>query len=301
MRHSFTWTVVIALAAVACGSDDSNPADSAMDAVAGNAAAGKPSASGGAVQSNAGGTPAALAGAGGIAAAGTPGSSESLGGAPVIGVGGSVIVADAGAPSTGGIPTTSALATGGASTTDVAATGGVATTGGTSGELGTSGAGGLVATSGASTGAAAGSCAVAYYRDVDGDTWGAGESSCTGGAGWVTRTGDCHDGNANVFPEQTTTFAESYLANNGAQSFDYNCDGSETIAGGTQVSTGACETAGLGNACSGDGYLPVEPARSGTNANQLCGSMRYLVCARSQQVCIGAVSTDGTYEAARCK
>lgn len=290
MRHSFTWTVVIALAAVACGSD-SNPADSASgstDAVAGNSAAGKPNAIGGAVQTNIGGTLAALAGAGSIAVAGTPGSLDPAGGASSSGLGGSMIVADAGAPSTGGIPTTS-----------VDATGGVATSGGASGELGISGAGGLVATGGMST--AAGSCAVVYYRDADGDTWGGSESACTGGAGWVMRTGDCHDGNANVFPEQTTTFALSYLATDGTQSFDYNCDGSETIAGGTQVSTGACETAGLGNACSGDGYLPVDPARTGTDLNQLCGSMRYLVCARSQQVCIGAVSTDGTYQAARCK
>lgn len=92
-----------------------------------------------------------------------------------------------------------------------------------------------------------------------------------------------------------------YVARDGIQNSDYNCDGVETIAGGTQTSTGACETTGLGNACSGDGYLPVEPARTGTNLNQLCGSMRYLVCARSQQVCIGAASTDGTYVAAKCR
>jgi len=290
MRQTFTWTVAIALAAVGCGSD-SSPADSSSggtDAIAGSSSAGGPSAIGGAVQTNAGGNTFSAAGSTSSATAGQPGtaasaagstnSPELVGGTSPIGVGGVTMTTDSSSSSTGG------TGAGGVNTT----------TGGT-------GAGGVnTATGGAST-AAAGSCAVTYYRDADGDTWGAGESSCTGGAGWVTRTGDCKDDDANVFPEQTTTFAVPYVAGNGTQSFDYNCDGSETIAGGTQLSTGACETAGLGNACSGDGYLPVEPVRTGSNLNQLCGSMRYLVCARSQQVCIGAVSTDGTYQAAACK
>jgi hypothetical protein len=97
------------------------------------------------------------------------------------------------------------------------------------------------------------------------------------------------------------TFAVAYTATDGTSSFDYNCDREETVAGGTQVSTGECVASGSGNACTGDGYLAVVPERTGTDLNQVCGSMRYLVCSRSAQICISAISTDGTYEAARCR
>jgi hypothetical protein len=163
-------------------------------------------------------------------------------------------------------------------------------------------AGGTIAAGGATAVATAGSapCSVTYYRDADADSWGSAETSCTGGTGWVNRTGDCNDLNAEVFPNQTKDFDKSYTSSAGLQSFDFNCDGLESIANGTQVSTGACTSSGLGNACAGDGYLPVEPARDGSNLNQTCGSTRYLVCSRSQQVCVGATSADGTYQAARC-
>lgn len=312
MRHTFTWTVAIALAAAGCGSDSSSTDSSSgdTDAVAGNTSLAGQRAIGGAVQTGIGGSTFSAAGNNNAAAGqpdttiGAAGTGQLVGGASSIGVGGATASTDAGASSTGGVVSTgvggTTVTTTVATNTSAPSLGGASTSGGTVGVAGTYGTGGLVATGGTSA-VAAGSCAVTYYRDADGDTWGTGDPSCTGGAGWVTRTGDCNDANADVFPEQTTTFAVSYVATNGTQSFDYNCDGAETIAGGTQVSSGTCETAGLGNACSGDGYLPAEPARTGTNLNQLCGSMRYLVCARSQQTCIGAVSSDGSYQAARCK
>jgi hypothetical protein len=171
--------------------------------------------------------------------------------------------------------------------------------GGTTGVGGVAATGGVVVVAGAA--ATGGACATTYYRDADNDTWGGVEARCAGGSGWVTRTGDCNDANADVHPDQTATFDKPYTATSGVSSFDYNCDGTETTSGGVQISTGACVTAGLGNSCTGDGYLPVDPVRTGTNLNQVCGSMRYLVCARSQQTCIGATSTDGTYEAVHCK
>ncbi len=161
-------------------------------------------------------------------------------------------------------------------------------------------AGGTVAAAGATAVAIGDGCPITYYRDADADSWGSAETSCIGGTGWVSRTGDCNDANADAFPNQIKDFDKPYTSSAGLQSFDFNCDGVESIANGTQVSTGACTSSGLGNACAGDGYLPVEPARDGTNLNQACGSMRYLVCSRSQQICVGATSADGSYQAARC-
>jgi|GEM_PF-3683261 len=190
---------------------------------------------------------------------------------------------------------------GGTSASGSMSAGGTQDSGGALGTAGVSSAGGaLVIAGAASTGgvqqvggsSASSTCANVYYRDADGDSWGTQESSCSGGAGWVTRTGDCNDANEDVFPSQTKTFAIPYATTNGHQSFDYDCDGTETATGGVQASTGQCEASGLGNACLGDGYLPVEPPRTGEDINQLCGSARYLVCARSQQQCVGAVATD---------
>jgi hypothetical protein len=146
-----------------------------------------------------------------------------------------------------------------------------------------------------------GACPIIYYRDADADSWGSTETSCTGRPGWVTRSGDCNDSNADVFPSQSVPFAAPYSNSVGLPSFDYDCDGVETLAAGIQASPGECTNAGLGNACAGDGYLPCEPARTGVNLNPICGSARYLSCSRTQQICVGATSTDGSYPAVRCK
>lgn len=191
------------------------------------------------------------------------------------------------------------------------ATDGDATSGGSDAEAGATTAGGTtstdtVTTSGGSEAAGGsvstgGTCSTTYYRDADGDSWGGPETSCTNATGWVARTGDCNDSNALVFPNQTLSFTEAYIAADGTLRFDYDCDGVESTASGKQISTGDCQTSSAGNACTGDGYLPVEPSRTGTQLNQTCGSTRYLVCARSQLVCIGAIATDGSHEAISCK
>lgn len=191
----------------------------------------------------------------------------------------------------------SAAATdGGTGESGAGSSGSVEAQGGTASE----GGGASVTIGGIAAVAGSSACPVTYYRDADADSWGSTETSCTGGVGWVSRTGDCNDSNANVFPNQTKDFDKPYTSSAGLQSFDFDCDGVESIANGSQVATGACTSSGLGNACAGDGYLPVEPVRAGTNLNQICGSTRYLVCSRSQQVCVGATSADGSYPAARC-
>jgi hypothetical protein len=333
MKTQLACTFALTLLAVGCGSDEtsSNGEGGGMDSLAGSGTttAGR-SSTGGRTgvggQANVGGHTNAFAGN-----AATPGAGQASAIGGSIGEGGAVVQAGsaatsgsmaggaastlAGGPAQGGTSVAGATSTRGVGGSVTA--GGATTSGGAVAIAGSTGVGGKAATGGsnavagavttggsiaaAGSGATGGTCATTYYRDADGDTWGGTQTSCVAATGWVTRTGDCNDANADVFPNQTNSFAVAYTATNGIQSFDYNCDGTETTAGGTQVSTGACLAAGSGNACTGDGYLAVDPARNAADLNQVCGSMRYLVCTRSQQVCISAISTDGTYEAARCR
>ncbi len=72
----------------------------------------------------------------------------------------------------------------------------------------------------------------AFYRDDDGDGVGRGASTlaCSAPPGFVAATGDCHDGNADVFPGQTFYFAAPYTRfASSTKSFDYDCDGVEAI------------------------------------------------------------------------
>src|SRR3989344_134802 len=71
------------------------------------------------------------------------------------------------------------------------------------------------------------------YQDFDGDTYtlSGGVDVCSGNslpAGYLTSPSgspDCYDANANAYPGQATWFN----ANRGDGSFDYNCDGTETL------------------------------------------------------------------------
>ncbi|HEY5957005.1 MAG TPA: hypothetical protein VIV60_10650 [Polyangiaceae bacterium] len=67
-----------------------------------------------------------------------------------------------------------------------------------------------------------------YYRDADGDTYGAGSNrrySCTGApAGYVARAGDCCDSDSNAHTGQTNY----YSSLDACGSFDYDCDGQAT-------------------------------------------------------------------------
>ena len=69
----------------------------------------------------------------------------------------------------------------------------------------------------------------AWYRDADNDTYGtASDFVCeeTQPSGYVSRSGDCCDTNAQVKPNQTGWFSEPYVCPS-AESFDYNCSGEE--------------------------------------------------------------------------
>lgn len=179
--------------------------------------------------------------------------------------------------------------------------GGTTSVGGTSTQMGGATTTTTAANAGTTSTSTGMTCATSYYRDADNDSWGSNVKSCTGGAGWVTKTGDCNDGSADVFPGQTSTFAVGYTVTGGATSFDYNCDGQETSAGSIHESPGTCTASTGGASCTGEGYLPTVPPRTGNGINSLCGSTRYLVCSRVQQQCISAMSTDGTYDAVSCR
>ena len=70
-------------------------------------------------------------------------------------------------------------------------------------------------------------CSV-YYRDADGDGYGAPDSaltSCTKPDGYVSNADDCYDGQWAAYPGGRNPAAE----HRGDGSFDYDCDGVETV------------------------------------------------------------------------
>jgi len=135
------------------------------------------------------------------------------------------------------------------------------------------------------------------YRDADADTYTlAGAALCTGSScsspdatykSSASSPLDCYDANANAKPGQTTY----YTTNRGDGSFDYNCDGQETlndcisscpgtgcfagcrICGGGWLSTTVCGTPGTkitscrsysGAGCTGSYYGTITTSCTGT-------------------------------------
>jgi hypothetical protein len=116
------------------------------------------------------------------------------------------------------------------------------------------------------------------HRDDDGDGYGGSITStgCTPDSGhWVTVGGDCDDDNPQVNPGQTAYFSTGYVPpGQTAVSFDYDCDGQETELGSAPKLD--CQPSAL--ACTGDGYIPASPARSGTGVDPYCGSDQDETC-----------------------
>lgn len=117
-----------------------------------------------------------------------------------------------------------------------------------------------------------------FYQDVDGDGFGvvgttkAACDAAAAGPGWSAKAGDCHDGNAQVFPGQAAFFGTPYTAPGGAPSYDYNCDGAETENGA--ISHFSSCTA----ACFQEGVARANSGRVGAGVNDFCGSTRYTTC-----------------------
>lgn len=125
-----------------------------------------------------------------------------------------------------------------------------------------------------------------FYRDADGDGFGAAagsQTACTNpGAGWVAVPGDCHDGNAEVFPGQKTYFGVGYMPATGSSlSFDYDCNGVED----EEVDpSGPGHFNGCNGMCKGEGGYAATPFR-GPGTNPFCGSQTLSQCNSTSGTC----------------
>lgn len=118
------------------------------------------------------------------------------------------------------------------------------------------------------------------YPDQDGDGVGvtAGGTLRCPAPGWVSLSGDCRDDVPDAFLGQAAYFGEAFDdPDKPAQvSFDFDCDGSETPDPNNTSLDPAPECTAL--ACSGSGYLPAVPARSGSGSEPRCGSNQLRRC-----------------------
>ena len=164
--------------------------------------------------------------------------------------------------------------------------------GGESGTAGVAGAGGEQPSdpdAGLDPADADGGCVpTTVYRDDDGDFVGDTSDSqiACPGPGWVTAAGDCRDDIAEVFPGQTEFFRDSYIdaPSAGGVSFDYNCDRTESPEV-LEPPPPDCTTILLGLNCTGSGYLPADPPRSGGGSEPRCGSNLRRVCTAGPPAC----------------
>jgi hypothetical protein len=120
-----------------------------------------------------------------------------------------------------------------------------------------------------------------FFKDGDNDGYGGTVSTraCAAPAGYTSTGGDCADDNTDVHPGQTKYFATSFTNAAGAQSYDYDCSGTETEDPGG----GFFHFPGCSEACTEEGYEPKVPLRSGSGVDTYCGSTAYQLC-----VAIGA-------------
>lgn len=89
-------------------------------------------------------------------------------------------------------------------------------------------------------------CTALWYRDADGDSFGAGEpvTSCTQPDGFVERSGDCYDASRFAAPRKPGS-GGGLATDRGDGSFDYDCDGVELPARTELVHCPAPTTPGL--------------------------------------------------------
>jgi hypothetical protein len=119
-------------------------------------------------------------------------------------------------------------------------------------------------------------CIKTYYRDADGDGYGAGAPiGMCATAGYVLNNTDCYDGNANAHPGQTACFT----TNRGDGSFDYNCDSSSSACNPLTYS-GVASQNSLDSQCAftdyGKGYCNYAGRTTYNLTNQLgCGATGY--------------------------
>jgi hypothetical protein len=115
------------------------------------------------------------------------------------------------------------------------------------------------------------------FRDADGDGHGdAAQPRVFGGTcgpGYVRSSDDCADSDARVYPGQSRGFGSGYSAG-GRVSFDFDCDGQESIEGSfpRRSSSPGCSVTALGCKPVGGGYISSIAMRGGPGVDPLCGS-----------------------------
>ena len=121
---------------------------------------------------------------------------------------------------------------------------------------------------------------VPYYKDADGDGFGAGAKvgeACTPPAGNSPSATDCLDSDAMVKPGQTAWFQSGYTKADGTVSFDYDCSNAEESEPGRTLGTcGPCA----------QGHLPAA-SRPGS-LNPYCGSTTFNSCGSTGCLVSGA-------------
>jgi hypothetical protein len=268
--RSLAGAVVVVLAA-ACGGDDFQAQDDGLKDASGEGSGGK-SGSGGTAN---GGSSTGGGGTGGTAGkAGSGGTGASGGSAGTDGAGGSG--------------------------TSGASHGGATGSAGDSGVIdassdGSAGLGGSGGATDAGDGAIqdTGTCdaPTVYFRDEDGDEYGArdGEqASCSPlGDGWTDEPGDCNDERAEVNPGigALLYFGEPH-ASGSTSSFDYDCDNVEQADPSQFGAAVACPGTSIG--CNKKGFAPT--SRTGPNVNPYCGSTTLVTCTPSGLNC-NAIAT----------
>jgi hypothetical protein len=129
---------------------------------------------------------------------------------------------------------------------------------------------------------------VTYFLDGDHDGYGGTSTTIAcapPSSDWITRGGDCDDGNADVNPGQNDFFATGYVPTGKTQiSFDYDCSGVEEESGSPVHAY--CHASGL-NLCTGDGYVPATPTRTGAGVDAYCGSTETTTCAIQSNLACG--------------
>ncbi len=155
--------------------------------------------------------------------------------------------------------------------------------GAAAGAAGAGGAGEVGDAAAPGGGGDAGCTPVMLYEDRDDDQVGDTTRRMMGcpTPGWVEQSGDCRDDLNAVHPGQLSYFGESYPdpVESAGVSYDYDCsDNEEPDPTNNPPSTppmGGCT--GL-LTCTGAGYLPATPARSGMGVEPRCGSNLRRTC-----------------------
>jgi hypothetical protein len=132
-----------------------------------------------------------------------------------------------------------------------------------------------------------GRCTILRYPDADGDMFGdnsAPKTLCEPIEGFIEAGGDCNDQQTTVNPAQQAYF-DSPIA--GTQSYDYDCDGRETLQ---YRSTADCASAGPANCRDLVGWIDEIPE---------CGARgRWVTCSKVQADC-EAIRTEARTQACR--